>query len=538
MPEEKTPTTDHVSVPEDTRIHEFETDDGWQVKAYSFPDGSAYAQQMGPEESDADAMLGKTLAKEVLRTDYPSTKWAETPEMNTRVRTACRVVARNVGGLRWHLVQKKKEREPTPERLELINRQTELVQAIFDTPNPFIPLTEVFYRTWYDRKATGKGHVEVTRNAVGKIDGIYHLQSKNVHALKKGGWVQKRGRKKKYFKEFGDKRIINANTGKVHNPEEDGGALALHDRATEVITFVEYSSDVEPVLGAPPHASASTAISGNWYSAKRNRNMQVTDGTPRAIITVQGGALTERSEESIHRFLNAIARDDEDTRSNRIMVLSVQKPQPSSGTNPSIHVTPLTIGSNEDATFLKYRKANDEEIRECFSLAALYFGSTEGTNRASASVARHITIEQAFKPESEELEYRINASLVKDILMGNGYNEDEISIVYRLIRPPATDEVEQSQVMSRYIQGGGLAPNDIRRHLNSQGFDLEEWDGAWAELPLFVTLAALKLVDNPADVGINDIDVDGSDRGGAQEVLESFRRFAPVIVESIKKDLE
>ena len=482
------------TIGDDVRTYDaLDLGDGFVAKAYSFPDGSAHSQQI----SSAEEELGTTLAREVLPVDYSPTRWSRSPEMNTRVRTSCRVVARNVAGLRWDLQPIKNESTLTDEEKVLVAIQDDLVRPLLNRPNPFLPLTETLYRCWYDRKATGKGHLEITRRSDGLIDGIYHLQSKNVWPLKRGGWVQKKGRKKRYFKEFRDSTVINAATGKDHDP--DKGALNIDDRATEVITFIEYSSDLE-VVGAPPHASAATAISGNWYAASRNRNMQITDATPRAMILVQGGALSERSEESIHTFLNAAARNEDDLRSNRIMVLSVQKTTPNSGTNPSIDVVPLTVASNEDATFLKYRSANDDEVREAYGLASLYYGSAEGSNRASAGVARHITIEQAFKPETEELEYRLNHDIISDILAKHGQEAKDIVIQIVMLRPPATDEVEQSQVISRYIQGGGLSPNDIRRYLNRQGFDLPLWVGAWAEMPLFITLAALKIF--PEDVGL------------------------------------
>lgn len=518
-------TTQPPPEPNGLQIQEFQTEDGFDVKAYSielplkktnaFADGSARSQQITPDEEK----VYFTVGGEFLSIDYDPETWARTPEMNTRVRTSCRVVARNVAGIQWTVQPIKNEMLLSPEELEVVQRQTERLLAIFNNPNPEIPLSETLYRCWYDRKATGKGHLEITRTAGNLIDGVYHLQSKYVYPLKNGGWAQQKGQDKRYFKKFGDLRVINATTGEVHDASK--GALSIEERATEVITFIEYSSDLE-VIGAPPHASASTAISGNWYAAQRNRNTQVTDATPRAIITVQGGALSEKSEESIHRFLNASARNEDDMRSNRIMVLTVQKTTPTSSVTPSIDVKPLTIASSEDATFLKYRSANDDEVREAYGMAALYYGSTEGTNRASAGVARHITIEQVFKPETEELAYALNHSLVKNILSGYGYAEKDILVQFAFIRPPAADEVEQSQVISRYIQGGGLSPNDIRRYLIKQGFDLEPWEGAWAELPLFVTLAVLKVTDDPDAMGI-PLDAEATPEDGEEPVDESAK---------------
>jgi len=501
----------------------FDQGGDFAIKELMFPDGSARSQQLS--DTDAKARFGKTLFEEILYPDYDPTYWAKTPEMNTRVRTSCRIVAQNVAGLRWILSPTINEATMAGEQMEEFERQQALVMNLLGRPNPKWPLSTLLYRCWYDRKATGKGHVEVTRDVVSEIDGLYHAQSKDIYPLKRDtpSWIQKKhisggstagsttgSARKKYFKEFGDTLVVNAETGKIHDGAKDG-ALDVSLRATELFTFIEYSSDLEKV-GAPPHASAAMAVSGNWYSAQRNRNTQITDAMPRAIITVSGGTLTSESEKSIHRFLNAGARNTDDMRSNRVMVLSVQKAGPAANVSPEIKVIPLTIASGEDATFQKYRDANNEEIREAFGLAALFYGSTEGTNRASAAVARHITIEQAFKPETEELEYVINNSIIFDVLKSHGIDEKDIIVQFKMIRPPAADEIEQSQLISRYIQGGAFSPNDIRRYLNTQGFNLALWEGAWAELPLFITLGILKLRVEPDDLGLpGDFEEDGEE---------------------------
>jgi len=273
----------------------------------------------------------------------------------------------------------------------------------------------------------------------------------------------------------------------------------------------------------PPHAAAVEAISGNYYAAKRNSNMQRVDATPRIIITLEGGELSDESEKSIRDFLNAAARNDQDLRSNRMLVLSVAKSSPSSSEKSGIKIHPLTVASNEDATFQVYRGNNDDEIRESFSLAPLFYGSTDGTNRASASVARHITIEQAFNPETEELEYRMNESLVKDILNEAGYEDDEILVRYHLIRPQASDEIEMSEVISRYAQMGAYSPNDIRRRQRKMGEDVDLWKGAWAEIPLFITLGLIKSGTPPSAMGFEESGLEDMDFEGltADERMEA-----------------
>jgi capsid portal protein len=488
---------------DDAVFDRWTTEDGYEIKATSFSDGSARSQQVDPDEGIG--VIDNLASDELLDTDYDPMRWAAAPEMSTRLRSSIRIAANNVGGLSWEITPIKNEAILTPEEEAVVETQSQIIKEVFDTPNPKIPLRTVLYRCWYDRKAVGTGLLEITRNGVGRIDGIYHLQSKHMRRLKRGGWRQTKNSIKRYFKDFGDESVINVETGVKHDGPEP---LPRDMQANETISFVEYSSDVEPEMGVPPHAAASKAISGNYYAASRNMNMQRIDATPRVIIALEGGELSDQSEKSIRDFLNAAGRNEQDMRSNRIMVLSIQKASQSSSEKTGIQVHPLTVGSKEDATFQVYRKNNDEEIREAFSIAALFYGSTEGTNRASASVARHVTIEQAFNPEMDELEYRVNHTLVKDILGKRGYDHKSTAVQFNLIRPAASDEVERSEVLARYANIGGFSPNDIRRHLRSQGENVELWKGAWAELPLFIILGLVKAGYEPSAMGLDEAGVE------------------------------
>ena len=513
MTEEMNPTTrGNREPPAGARAESWVTSDDFEIRAVSFPDGSARSQQVEPDEGSG--VVDNLASDELLAVDYDPLQWAQAPEMNTRLRSAIRITATNIGGLKWEIETIKNESVLSDEEKQMAALQIEILKKVLDKPNPKIPLRSVCYRCWYDRKAVGTGLLEITRDGAGRIDGIYHLQAKHLRRLKRGGWRQTKNNIKKYFKDFGDETVINVETGDEH---EGPGPLSKDLQATEVISFIEYSSDIEPEVGVPPHAAAAQAISGNYYAAKRNMNMQRVDATPRVIIALEGGELSDASEKSIRDFLNAAARNDQDMRSNRMLVLSVQKANPSSSEKPGITIHPLTVGTNEDATFQKYRQNNDEEIREAFNLAALFFGSTEGTNRASASVARHITIEQAFNPETEELEYRINNSIVKDILNKAGIKDEEILVKYHLIRPQASDEIEMSEVISRYAQVGAYAPNDVRRRQRKKGEDVTLWKGAWAELPLFLVLRLIWSGLPPSALGFDEAGVEDMDLEGLSE---------------------
>lgn len=242
----------------------------------------------------------------------------------------------------------------------------------------------------------------------------------------------------------------------------------------------------------------------------------VTHNTPRLVITVSGGKLGAEASKMIEGFLR---REGKGTKNaHRCLLLQVEGKKLTLGqeNKVDIQVTPLTVGTVEDASFLQYRKANDEEIREAFGITEPYYTSANA-NRAGAEVGRRITEEGMFEPIRREIEYLINQTLCRDL--------GATVARFRFIRPNSLDELEDVNVDQRMAQSWAMTPNEMRA---KRGLPPLE-DPLLGDKP-FPWLAAAALAGGlpgiPAKVRPGP--KPGSENQGPKEPKPPLKRGAPV----------
>lgn len=418
------------------------------------------------------------MGDEIIEPPTNPLVWATAMERNTRLHRAIHTYARNTVGLGWEIAPLVDVNEDTPQvDLDRIEEETARLEALFLHPNREMPFTTLMYLVKIDEEATGNGYMEVTRNNAGEIDGLYHAPSHTIRLLKGGrGFVQIRGTVKRYFKHFGDERAVDATTGR----EAGGQGLAPARRATELIHFKIYSPR-SSFYGLPRFVAAAPAIAGNRLAAQRNVAFFENDAVGRLAITVSGGRLTADSIDMIKQFL---AKGKGPENAHRVMVLQSESKKIGIGdTKAQINVVPLTVGVTEDASFLGYRQANDEEIREAFGIAKVFF-TTEDVNRATAAVSRQITNEQEFEPDRLDKEFRINHT----ILHARPFEAELVE--FHFTRPRVSDPVDRAQIEDIYARHGALTPNDLR---DSLGLDPYPEEFAFADKPLPVALLEMQL---------------------------------------------
>ncbi len=251
-------------------------------------------------------------------------------------------------------------------------------------------------------------------------------------------------------------------------------------RASELIHFKIYCPR-SSFYGLPRFVAAAPAIAGNRLAAQRNVAFFENDTVGRPAITVSGGRLTADSVEMIKHFL---AKGMGPENAHRVMVLQSDSKRIGIGDSKAqINVVPLTVGVTEDASFLGYRRANDEEIREAFGIAKVFF-TTEDVNRASAAVSRQITNELKFEPDRLDKEFRINHT----ILASRPFEAELVK--FRFKRPKISDPMDRAKIEDLYARHGALTPDDLR---DSLGLDPYPEEFAFADKPLPVALQELQL---------------------------------------------
>jgi PBSX family phage portal protein len=403
---------------------------------------------------------------EAIEPLYNPLLWASLMEKNTRLAKLIRTYARNTVGLGWGIYPKKPiTKDTTDEEKAQIESETEILEELFEAPNPDLPFSEVMYQVKVDEESTGNGYLEVSRNLNGEIDGMYHIPSHTMRILKNlKGYVQIRNGNKRYFKKFGEKQDIDMYSGEMK------GSIAFNKRGNEIIHFRIYTPR-DSYYGVPRYVAAADAIAGNKMAARRNLAFFKNDATPRMAITVENGKLDGHSINEIRNFVNTEGKGPENA--HRVMILQAQQKQMGGldQKDVKINVIPLTVGQTDDASHIKYRSANDEELREAFGIAEVFLGAKGSVNRATAMVSRAITNDQEFVPDAQVKEYKVNQTICK------AFGVKKVKFEFE--RPAFTDELGKAEIFTRYLQGGGITPNDIRHELGKDEYDFE-----WADMPI------------------------------------------------------
>ncbi len=408
---------------------------------------------------------------------YSPFLWATLMEINTRLAKLIRTYARNTVGLGWKITPKKPitKKVKKAER-DAIEKEKEMLEEFFNNVNPLLPLEEIWFRAKIDEEAMGNGYVEVTRGLDGKPKGVYHVAGHTVRVLRnRKGFVQSRDGKRVFFKIFNGDFDMDCETGAT-GPKN---SIEYAKRASEIIPLQIYTPR-DSYYGIPRYVSTADAIAGNKLSARRNLAFFKNDATPRLAITVANGQLTTGSIQDIKDFVNNEGKGVDNA--HRVMILQAKAKNMGDMTNQNvkIEVVPLTVGQTDDASFIKYRDANDEEIREAFGIGEVFLGSKGTVNRATASVLREITNYQEFIPDAKVKEFMINQTICKDL--GAKLCKFEFE------RPSALGELDMADIFQRYLQGGGITPNDIRHQLGK-----EEYKEDWADKPIQIGLVEYQM---------------------------------------------
>lgn len=445
-------------------------------------------------------------------TEFDFDELVDIVDLNARLSRSINTYAVNTVGLGFNV--NIKDGVKNSDKFEEAKKQQRLVDSRLGFPHPKKNFCTLMRESKEDEETIGNGYLEVSRDLKGEIKRLHNIPGQTI-------WVRdnpERGFKQdiestgeeKYFKEFGDMRVMNAETGDYE--EEEDEEVGFENQANELIHFKRYSTKSR-YYGTPRWIPAIPAIIGNRKAAERNVNFFDNDGVPRMMIQVEGGTLTEKSEENIQNFIQQKHKGVDNA--HRVMVIEAVDQTENMGppgldgkqNNSRINLEPLTVGMEEDASFLEYRKANDEEVREIFGISEAFF-STSDVNRASAEVSRAITNEQEFEPDRKDKEFLINNTIVRDIIIRNELPDehkskdldseeirDQVEDIDILVEVEfespdiGTPEKDQAEVLDMYNEMGALTVNEIREEIGYDPFP-DQFD--FGQKPLQIALAELQ----------------------------------------------
>lgn len=381
-------------------------------------------------------------------------------------------------------------------------------EAFFKYCNPDESFIAIRGKTRRDLHTTGNAYWEILRNGKGEICGIEHLESYTMRLtpldpepvdttwLVKDGnnnyvavphrkrfrrFVQIRENRKVYFKEFGDPRPVDAETGRVLTEDEaKNPGVRL---ATEVIHWRLYCP--HSPYGVPKWIGNLPSISGSRQAEEVNLEYFDNKSVPPLAILVSG-RLAEDSVKRIEDYIEDNIRGRQGF--HKILVIEAEAGLTgfADGNRKSgIEMKPLTDAQQKDALFQEYDRANREKVRSAFRLPPIYVGLSQDYTRATAEESCVVAEEQVFGPERDAFDWTINRVLFP--AMGIRFWE------FKSLAATVDNAKDQTEMLGTFIQAG-MTPREARRYIEEIiNRPLEDpKDADWLDMPLQVFTAKLQ----------------------------------------------
>jgi len=291
-------------------------------------------------------------------------------------------------------------------------------------------------------------------------------------------FVQVRGSKMRWFKEYGDPRTMNAETGEyVSGP----GAISAYKRANSILFFVQAAARTP--YGIPRYIGSLLGIYGSRATDEINFFTFESNNVPSMAVTVSNGMLSDGSVDRIQQFVEKQASGQRNY--SRFLILEAEPATDGLGDpgRVALDIQPLTDQQRTDAMFLKYKEQAKADVRGAFRLPDVFFGEApQGGAVGAMETMRKLTDEQVFLPERNTFDDRMNRRILP-----------ALGVVYWQFKsntPETTDNKDLIRILAMAEKSGGVSPA-IAREIMSRvvGHDLGKVKGIDPEVPYTLQVA-------------------------------------------------
>lgn len=353
--------------------------------------------------------------------------------------------------------------------------EVSLLSSVIDQANTVQSLMEVAEARTRDYERIGYSYLEVIRNRAGKVTMVKHAPAFYTRMtgrtsepqvvterLKRGDtylkvdtikrfrkFVQINGNIKVYFKEFGDPRHMNYQTGEYASAEKP---VSNEFRATEILHEKQTSDDP---YGVPRWVSQLPGILGSRESEEVNLRYFEDNTVPPMIISVSGGRLTAQSFKNLEDLLQkrAIGKD----RQHKILLLEAiaESVDLEGASSVSFKIDKLADARQSDGLFSEYDKFNSDKVRSAFRLPPVLIGSAENHTYATANTSSFIAEMQVFLPERMKHDAFLNNHLINHPA---GFGLKTVQLKSKA--PPLTNPEKLVQAFTAFNVMGAITPRD------------------------------------------------------------------------------
>lgn len=202
------------------------------------------------------------------------------------------------------------------------------------------------------------------------------------------GYVQVKGRQKRYYGEAGDIKERNI---AVDSESGDVGSVENTDNVANELIFIPNESNIEPYYGIPNWISAVQTMAGDQAAKEYNRDFFEHNRIPYYAIKVTGGKLTDQSRRDLEKLFQGF---DSNGNHHRVAILEAEKfatteaeydylDEDADGIE--IELEPVGAETNDDdMSFQDFRMHNEHEIAKVHEVPELLINRAENSNRSNA----------------------------------------------------------------------------------------------------------------------------------------------------------
>ncbi len=404
-------------------------------------------------------------------------------------------------------IDPKTGQEVPQDRIDEKNDELERIERLLavtatSDPEGWLGITKKKTR---DLETFGNAWIEVERNIDGDIVNLHHLPAWSMRLMKKDEEktlfepkirhpstkelieyktnkcfrksVQIKGKARRFFKEFGDPRLLDMNTGLYYESVEDPNLPEEFEPAGEVLYFNLYHPLYE--YGLPRWLSATPVILSARAAHLMNYTILSNNGIPMGVMIIEGHYSREL-EKKIKDEIEHMVRGEKSYHTMLVVQAQAQPVGPAGpgqqSMKPSIKIESLSDMVNSEGLFMDYSKYVDEVIVGCFRLPNLLVGKNNQITRATAEVALQIFEQQVLGPARHAHDFVINSKIFAEM--------DIKWWKYCTNSARLEDQEMVAKLAKEFADSGILMPREAReiagRILNKS---LEEIDQIWMNMP-------------------------------------------------------
>lgn len=340
----------------------------------------------------------------------------------------------------------------------------------------------VLEQAWTDYEAIGWFSIEVLINDnTAEPTGLAHVPAHTIRARKDDiGFVQidpDTSKIEGYFAPAGarygdEKQFVDANDGTV-----SASIAGVETPANELLVHRNYSA-LAPHYGIPDVVPAMQTLFGDLAARKFNAKFFENDAVPRFAVIVEGGQLTEAAWTELEEKFADLKLDDNAHRGVILEAVSGVTSSFEDAHNVSLRIEPLTVGVEEDASFIEYRKENEHDIGKAHDCPPVVFDRTDQINYANADAQRRSFANETIRPKQQKLAERLYRVIHQTMLDVDGWTVD-------FVLHGAENEERQAQIAKTRISAGvqgGMLVDEAREELGLEPLDGPEGNMLLSEL--------------------------------------------------------